>query len=275
MHLLFTTDLHGSTDKYNRVLDIAHRNSVAVVINGGDMFPYGRNPLRDQKRFIEEFLDPHFSKYDELGIHYLCMTGNDDLAANDALFDSMISRHPKVRNIAQNLFASGGYEFIGMNRVADFPFRLKDRARMDSLHFAFPRQFGTALLSQPTGEYKEILDWQKYARALPTIEDELELLPRPSDYHRAIYVIHMPPAMMGLDVCIDGQKVGSKAIYEFIRARQPLLTLHGHIHESPDISGIWKATIDKTLCVQPGQSEKLKWVTIDLESMSIQKFIAE
>lgn len=41
--------------------------------------------------------------------------------------------------------------------------------------------------------------------------------------------------------------VGSIAIRRFIEARQPLLTLHGHIHESSRITGSWKDSLGKTL----------------------------
>jgi Icc-related predicted phosphoesterase len=45
----------------------------------------------------------------------------------------------------------------------------------------------------------------------------------------------------------------SKAIYNFLERNQPLLSLHGHIHESPDPSRSWYAKLGSTLCIQPGQ----------------------
>jgi Icc-related predicted phosphoesterase len=47
--------------------------------------------------------------------------------------------------------------------------------------------------------------------------------------------------------------VGSRAIRDFIAAGQPHLTLHGHIHEGPRLSGDYKDRIGKTLAVNPGQ----------------------
>src|SRR4030065_25881 len=81
--------------------------------------------------------------------------------------------------------------------LREFPFRLKDRARRDSEKFAFPEQFGGAILSRPGG-WEEIPDWEAYARALPTIEEELAALPAPEDPARAVYVIHGPPAGLGV-----------------------------------------------------------------------------
>jgi Icc-related predicted phosphoesterase len=41
--------------------------------------------------------------------------------------------------------------------------------------------------------------------------------------------------------------VGSKAVRKAIERHQPLIGLHGHIHESP---GVYK--IGRTVCVNPG-----------------------
>jgi Icc-related predicted phosphoesterase len=65
---------------------------------------------------------------------------------------------------------------------------------------------------------------------------------------RTIAVLHVPPLGSGLDTCPDldknlkiitqgGQVVmksaGSSAVKAFIDKVQPMLSLHGHIHESP------------------------------------------
>jgi Icc-related predicted phosphoesterase len=42
--------------------------------------------------------------------------------------------------------------------------------------------------------------------------------------------------------------VGSIAIRRFIETRQPLLTLHGHIHESARLSSSWRDFIGRTHC---------------------------
>jgi len=107
---------------------------------------------------------------------------------------------------------------------------------MDTQDYVFQEQLGSGLLSTRQG-WRELDDWFAYARTLPTLEDELAQLVRPADMKRAIYVIHMPPYRLGLDKCADGLEVGSKAVYDFLLENQPLLALHGHIHESPEVSG--------------------------------------
>ena len=40
--------------------------------------------------------------------------------------------------------------------------------------------------------------------------------------------------------------IGSIALKKFIEKRQPLITLHGHVHESARITGFWKDKIGNT-----------------------------
>jgi len=80
------------------------------------------------------------------------------------------------------------------------------------------------------------------------------------DPHNAIFNIHVPPYKSGLDEApeldknlrpvLAGQSllpVGSTALREAIQKNQPLLGLHGHIHE-----GRGATRIGKTLCINPG-----------------------
>ncbi len=267
---LFVTDLHGSRWKYERTLALAEEAGAFLVVNGGDMFPHGRMH-EEQARFLREFLDPHFGLYQAAGIRHLGLTANDDLRALDPLFDAVCAKYPLVGNLAGRLLPAGGHEFIGMNQVTDFPFRLKDRARMDTRDFSFPPQFGAGILSLPDG-WEEIPDWQEYAKTLPTIEEELASLPAPADPSRAVYVIHGPPSELSLDVCRGGARVGSAATLRFLEKRQPLLSLHGHIHESPEESGVWKTSVGRTVVIQPGQSAAgLTVVYGNLETMEFER----
>jgi Icc-related predicted phosphoesterase len=152
----------------------------------------------------------------------------------------------------------------------DYPFRLKDRCRMDTREYEFQAQFGSALYSTPAG-YREVPDWKAHAATLPTIADELERLPRPTDMAKAVYVIHMPPTRLDLDVCSTGLEVGSEALYEFIKRKQPRVTLHGHIHESPPMTATWLAKLGRTLCIQPGQMAPLAYVLLDLDTLEAER----
>ena len=80
------------------------------------------------------------------------------------------------------------------------------------------------------------------------------------DPKNAVFDIHVPPYKSGLDEAPELDKdlrpvlagnsmipVGSKALREAIEKNQPLLGLHGHIHE-----GRGTTRIGKTLCINPG-----------------------
>ena len=73
-----------------------------------------------------------------------------------------------------------------------------------------------------------------------------------------MFLFHAPPYGSVLDrAALDGRRVehapmdvhvGSIAIRRFIEARQPLITLHGHVHESARLTGAWKQRIGSTFC---------------------------
>lgn len=273
MKIIFVTDLHGNEAKYRRVFEAAKKHKAAAVVNGGDMLTLDGDFHESQREFIYGFFDPYFADYDKAGIYHLGFLGNDDLAIHDTVFDKTCRKYRHAVNLAQRRFELNGFEFIGLNRVTDYPFRLKDRCRMDGPGYVFQVQFGSGLLSTPEG-FKELGDWPAYAANLPTMERELAALPKPNNAGKAIYVIHMPPSGIGLDVISSGEKVGSAAVGGFIEKTAPLLTLHGHIHESPEKSGVWKAKIGNTVCVQPGQAKTaLTYVLIDLKDMAMERFV--
>ncbi|MDO8726305.1 MAG: metallophosphoesterase [Candidatus Methanoperedens sp.] len=269
MRVLFVTDLHGSKWKYERLFKVAKDFRANVVINGGDMLPKECEPF-SQGDFITNYLDDHFARFNSARIYYLCYPGNDDLGIFDELFEETCNKYPFVVDLAQRKFEIEGYDFVGMNWVVDYPFRLKDRCRMDTEDYIFQEQFGTGLLSKPDG-WQEIDDWFTHAKKLPTIEEEMDRLVRPGDMENSVYVIHMPPSRLGLDKCYYGEEVGSKAIYNFLEKYQPKLSLHGHIHESPEVTGKWNAKLGRTICIQPGQLDEFTYVTIDLSTMKFDR----
>jgi len=272
MRILYTTDLHGDKDKYWHVFEQAKTKKVDAVVNGGDMLTLEDDLHQTQRDFIRNFLERYFGEYEKAGIFHLGFLGNDDLKIHDECFDTVCTKYPHAVNLAQKSFTLENYEFIGMNWVTDYPFRLKDRCRKDRKDYIFQRQLGSGLLSNERG-FQQIPNWFSLASTLPTIEDELNALPKPKDSSHAVYVIHMPPARVCLDVCWSGERVGSEAIYSFIERMQPMLSLHGHIHESYNRGGIWKATIGKTISLQPGQAKTgtVTYAIIDLEHRTFER----
>jgi len=62
--------------------------------------------------------------------------------------------------------------------------------------------------------------------------------------------------------------VGSIAVRRFIEARQPLLTLHGHVHESSRLTGCWRERIGGSHCFSAAwDGPELALVAFDLEEL--------
>jgi Icc-related predicted phosphoesterase len=89
-----------------------------------------------------------------------------------------------------------------------------------------------------------------------TIQKDLESLSVEDSPGKSIFLFHAPPYQTCLDrASLDGRMIdgvpvdvhiGSIAIKRFIEEKQPLVTLHGHVHESAAITGKWKEQIGNT-----------------------------
>jgi Icc-related predicted phosphoesterase len=55
------------------------------------------------------------------------------------------------------------------------------------------------------------------------------------------------------------------------------MSLHGHIHESPKVSGLWNNKLGNTICIQPGQTElgntEFNYVIIDTNNKEYKRFV--
>ena len=257
MNVLYVTDLHGDKQKYEASLKLAVNKEIKLIVNGGDMLPKLCDRHKEQPRFIDVYLRDYFIRLKEQGITYLCILGNDDLKAIDPLFNEFCDAFDHVHQINDKKIAIGDYEFIGMDSILDHPFGCKDRVVMED-NYIFQDQLSRAIgVSNEIG-YDRIYDWHHYAKTeLPRMEHILSTLPKSNDSKKAIYVMHMPPAYLKLgQLWHQDLDIGSIAIHEFIKEEQPLLTLHGHIHEAPDTeTGKWINQINQTTCIQSGQTE--------------------
>ena len=111
----------------------------------------------------------------------------------------------------------------------------KDYEKMDDKEAPWPPQKNPSYIrsSDQTDQLTPI-DPYLYLRGRETIEEDLDHLPKPLHPKRTIYIMHSPPFGTRLDLIQGGKSAGSRSIKTFIEKNQPLLTLHGHIHESPE-----------------------------------------
>jgi Icc-related predicted phosphoesterase len=280
MKILYVTDLHGDKEKYRKTLDLAIEKEISVIVNGGDMLPKLGERHLEQPEFINGFLRDYFRELQDNNITYLTMLGNDDLLAVDTLFEDVCGEFENVHNIASKKIYIEGYEIIGMNYILDHPFGCKDRVITETRYIPQRQLSPFAGISNEHG-YDRIFNWFEYSRTeLPQMCDVLDGLPAPENPQKAIYVMHMPPAGLKLgQLLYQDLDIGSADIYDFLKVKQPLLTLHGHIHESPDTEkGTWINQIGRTTCIQPGQTElydsKMVYVELDLRNKKYLRQIA-
>lgn len=281
MKILYVTDLHGDKKKYMKSLEIAIEKEIKVIVNGGDMLPKQCDRHKEQPIFIKGFLKEYFTKLKEHGITYLAMLGNDDLLAVDSLFSKTCDEFDNVHNMAEKKVCINGYEFIGMNHILDHPFGCKDRVVTETHYIPQQQLSPVAVLSNEYG-YDKIYNWLEYSTTkLAHMCDILNELPKGSDQQKTVYIMHMPPARLRLgQLRYQDLDIGSVDIYQYLKERQPLLSLHGHIHESPDTpKGKWINQILQTTCIQTGQSElfdsHMTYAEIDLLNRDYKRRVVE
>ena len=268
MRFLYCTDLHGDVQKYEAVIKYAIENDIKLIHLGADILPKGPNIQERQKKFIKVFLKVFYNECKKIGIDVLAFFGNDDLYSRKKYFKEYAQLLDEVP------FEKEGYTFKAYGYVPDYPFGYKFwcRAEHENNLRIDPVQFCEPLILNKSNEFEVIEDYPKYLRNQNSICKSLFTRTiNIKNIQKSIWLIHAPPANLLLDVCADGRKVGSNTIYEFITNYQPLITIHGHIHESPEYNGNnWYHQENKTLCIQGGQiGFKLHYSIIDIENEEI------
>lgn len=195
------------------------------------------------------------------------MLGNDDWQASNVHLGILVAKGTLRLLHGEKHELGSGYELVGYAHVPPTPFTIKDGERRDLQKDVVDQQRCTACVSQ--GAKIVVVDPRRYFASVMSIEEELEELPTARDYRKTVYVMHSPPFRTNLDRLFDGRWIGSQAIRAFVEKYQPYLTLHGHIHESSEISGTYWDRIGKTICINPGQStEELYAVVFELEDIT-------
>ncbi|MBN2042580.1 MAG: metallophosphoesterase [Candidatus Aenigmarchaeota archaeon] len=225
--ILYATDIHGDKEMIDRLVDMGKHEGIDAVIIGGDISP-GFDVFR-QRMFAEFYLVPKLSELKEYGTEVFVQMGNDDFGVNmDILHEAEKAGKLKVTHMKRH--SLGSFSIVGYSCVNPYPFIFKEWERKES-----------------------------------EIKKDLEELKKGTDPRNTIFVFHAPPHNTKLDVMYTKENMGSKSIREFIEKEQPLLTLHGHIHESPEITGTIHDRIGDTLAVNPGRG---RIALIDLEKMT-------
>jgi Icc-related predicted phosphoesterase len=278
--LYFASDLHGRVRHYQKLFSAIQQNIPKAVFLGGDLLPANSLSFTGQDNFknsfIDDFMAPELVKLKRAlkanFPQFFVILGNDDVRSEEnAVLRYEEENLWKYMHKQKVIFMDS--QIYGYGCVPPTPFALKDWERYDVSHFLDPGALAPeeGRLTSAVSE-KEIHDH--------TIQEDLENLSSGDNLDQAIFLFHAPPYQTHLDrAALDNcfvehvpldVHVGSIAIQRFIRDRQPLITLHGHIHESARITGSWQEKIGRThafsaahdgaelalICFDPAQPEK-------------------
>lgn len=272
---LFATDLHGHIDRYEKLLAAVMSERPAALFLGGDLLPRLGLAVSTSNHddFTKDYLVPAFTRVREtLGSTYpeiFLILGNDDPLCEEE--DFIAASEGGIWHYGhRQRFKLKTSSVYGYACVPPTPFLLKDWERYDVSRYVPP-----GCVSPEEGRRTVSVDESQIKWA--TIQRDLELLAGNEELAHAVFLFHTPPYDTALDrAALDGKMyehvpldlhVGSIAVSRFIEERQPLLTLHGHVHESTRLTGEWKIRIGKTCCINGAHDgPELALVRFDLES---------
>jgi Icc-related predicted phosphoesterase len=268
MRLLLTSDLHQWIPKWDDLVAAVDIVRPRFVLIAGDLLPK-QGGVQAQAAFFSD-MRRHLSAMARNGpITVLAYLGNDDAHILESRLD-LLEADGLCINLNERVHREAGLVFCGMNRVRDYPFGYKHWCASDGEYVACPEQYcGHGLTLDQEGNWVQLSNLVAYLTAKPSIGDELQYLASQlgeGEMARSVWIVHQPPADLGMDICAHGQRVGSPTLTTFIRQHQPLLGCSGHIHESPyQPGGRWCARAGNTVWLQPGQVDRtLHFVTLEV-----------
>jgi Icc-related predicted phosphoesterase len=266
--VLYTSDLHGSEPHCLETFEWARRLRARAILLGGDLARHGS--IADQREFYERFFVPLLRAYfDEPGsADVWWIMGNDDWGTHVALLEG--AGLPRLRHAHGRVIPFlDGWSLAGLACVPASPFALKDWERWEEGLGPATRWNGfrsdAAGMSHPfsfVGRERESTMAEEFAaleRAWPAAAAPAATWTGAStatDASRVLCMFHGPPYGTACDQIHGRIHVGSRETRRFLERHAPPLSLHGHIHESPAVSGRFTDRVGTTVCVNPGQSPR-------------------
>jgi len=282
MKIFFATDIHGSEVCWRKFLNSAAFYKADLVVLGGDvtgkaMVPIVAHPgywqvtVRGETHRLEskEALDAIMTRIRNSGFYPAIVSpeelqhlGENEGAVDQRFEKEMISSLDRWLDMADGKLRGGQIPCI-LNGGNDDIFEID--AVIESspcVSFAEGKLMDLGGFSLVSMGWTNPTPWNTYREApeeelAPKIEALAALVP---DMGRAIFNFHAPPYGTGLDdaPALDEnlrpthggaamKAVGSKAVRDAILKHQPMLSVHGHIHESRAIK-----RLGRTLAINPG-----------------------
>ncbi len=274
MRLLFCSDIHGNELQYFKIFQAA-KNYEGLII-GGDICPKGLD-MQSQRTFLQNYLIPRLKELKETRpfLKIYIMFGNDDLSGN---LDLLYNHNDEIYEILteEKLPLAKDFFITGYPYVPITPFRMKDWEKWDLKDKKNRNLFEL--------ERKVLLDGittrnMRY-EGVHFKEDDTESIEKDlvevfdGQPEKTLYVFHSPPFNTNLDITYSKDHVGSLAIRMAIEGFQPFLTLHGHIHETVEMSGKFMDRIGDSICAGVGNHNISNYphvLEIDILSRSVRR----
>jgi hypothetical protein len=285
--IFFATDVHGSNVCFKKFINAGKFYGVKVLILGGDVTGKMVVPIARQSdgTHLTSFAGKEVSldgtdavndfsrRISDMGFYPSVMSEEEfrDVKAKpelqEELFHNLIrSRLEEWVEFAQPRLAESGIQCFAAPGNDDGFFVdeiIKSSGVIELLEMRVVQLDGMEILS--TG-WSNQTPWHTERECTePELKDRLmTMIGQMKSPEKGIFNIHVPPHKTNLDQCpqLDDQlrpvsaggnpvmtSAGSTAVRELIETYQPVLGLHGHIHE-----GRGKTRIGRTTCVNPGSN---------------------
>lgn len=267
MRACFTSDLHGHAALFEQLDGLVRSEALDLLILGGDLFPDGDidDPLGTQTAWVQENFLPRIVRWRRQApaMHILCILGNHDWLCTRRLLATPAEPVNRVVLLDhRQSWVRDGLSFLGFSYTPPTPYWVKDFERLDCTSDPLPETGGAIWSDEHRGGIGQAPEEHFHNN----LSLDAELAEAGDVAVPWIFVCHAPPYDTKLDRLPHLEyPVGSRAVRRFIESRHPALSLHGHIHESPEVTGEYRERIGATLCVNPGQSKtRLHAVLLDL-----------
>jgi len=305
----FASDIHASRSAYLKLLNSVNYYSVNALVIGGDitgkyMLPFVKRgstfsySQEGRKFTVEpEKLEATMNAFRDEGIYTAVMSEEEleETSYDHEKLDHVFLQCMKETLVEWSALAEKRLKVKGIPLIINFG--NDDRKELDETmrsiendHFIFSedRIMNLGDSEMLSAGYANRTPWN--APRDVSEEEFLSLIEGKaagiSNMENAIFNIHCPPYGTLLDRAprLDGSgkiyasgghmqmvSVGSTAVREAIERYQPLLGLHGHIHESRGAD-----RIGRTLCLNPGseyQHGVLKFCTVTLDRGKVSGYL--
>jgi Icc-related predicted phosphoesterase len=283
LRVFYTTDLHGSEVCWRKFLNAAKFYDADVLICGGDMTGKAMIPLVEDGDAYELTLSGQHQRVsrDEVAAmeSQIQRKGSYPVRMTSSQVAELDADPKKVQKLFTEEMCKtvGRWMQLADEKLKDSKVRLfvspgnDDEMEIDDViadakrvELAEGRMIDIGGYEMISSGWANPTPWHTYREAP---EEELArrmepMLAQIKDMSRAIFNFHPPPYGTSLDEApaldedlrpIHGGRalrhVGSTAVREAIDKHQPMLSLHGHIHEGKGIT-----RIGKTLAINPGSA---------------------